>query len=49
MRRAGVFLVLLAITAKPAASAELTPVVRERTIGIHVTGIAWPSALTRIL
>jgi hypothetical protein len=39
----------MALTAKPAASAELTPVMRERTIGIHMTGIAWPSTLTKDL
>ena len=49
MRRAGALFVLLVLAAKPAASAELTPVVRERTIGVHMTGIAWPSTLPKDL
>jgi hypothetical protein len=49
MRRAGALLVLLALAAKPAAPAELTPVVREHTIGIHIGGIAWPATLTKDL
>jgi len=49
MRRAGALLALLALAAKPAAPAELTPVVREHTIGIHIVGIAWPATLTKDL
>jgi hypothetical protein len=55
MRRAGALLVLLALTAKPAAPAapaapaELTPVVREHTVGVHIGGIAWPATLTKDL
>jgi hypothetical protein len=49
MRRAGALLVLLALAAKPAAPAELTPVVRQHTIGIHIGGIAWPATLTKDL
>jgi hypothetical protein len=49
MRRTRALLVLLVLTAKAAASAELTPAVRERTIGMHMTGIAWPSTLPKDL
>jgi hypothetical protein len=49
MRRAGALLVLLALTAKTAMPAELTPVVREHTIGVHIGGITWPATLTKDL
>ena len=49
MRGAGALLVLLALTANPAAPAELTPVVREHTIGVRVAGTAWPATLTKDL
>ena len=49
MKRAGALLVMLALTAKPAAPAELTPVVREHTIGMHIVGILWPATLTKDL
>jgi hypothetical protein len=49
MRRAGALLVLLALTAKLAVPAELTPVVRERGIGMHIAGIAWPETFTKDL
>jgi hypothetical protein len=49
MRRAGALLVLLALTAKPAVPAELTPVARERGIGMHIAGIAWPETFTKDL
>lgn len=49
MRRAGAFLVLFALTAKPAAAAELLPEVREHTLGVHIGGIAWPATLTKDL
>ncbi len=48
MRR-GALLFLLVITAKPAAAAELTPVVRGHAIGVHLAGIAWPATLTKDL
>jgi len=48
MRR-GALLFLLALAAKPAAAAELTPVVRGHTIGVHCAGIAWPATLTKDL
>jgi hypothetical protein len=48
MRR-GALLFLLALTAKPATAAELTPVVRGHTIGVHCAGIAWPATLTKDL
>jgi hypothetical protein len=40
---------LLALTAKLAVPAELTPVVRERGIGMHIAGIAWPETFTKDL
>jgi hypothetical protein len=49
MRRAGALLVLLALAARPAASAELTPVMREHTIGVRMGGIAWPATLPKDL
>jgi len=49
MRRAGALLVLLALAAKSAAPAELTPVRREHTLGVHIGGIAWPATLTKDL
>jgi hypothetical protein len=49
MRRAGALLALLAIAARPAAPAELTAVVREHTLGVHIAGIAWPATLTKDL
>jgi hypothetical protein len=49
MTRAGALLVMLALTANPAAPAELTPVVREHTIGLRVAGTAWPATLTKDL
>jgi hypothetical protein len=49
MRRAGALLVLLALAARPAACAELTPVVREQTLGVHIGGIVWPATLTKDL
>jgi hypothetical protein len=49
MRRAGALLVLLALTAKSAAPGELTPVVRDHTIGLEMAGIAWPANLTKDL
>jgi hypothetical protein len=49
MRRAGALLVLLALSAKPAVPAELTPVVREHRIGMHIRGIAWPATFTKDL
>ena len=49
MRRAGALLVLLALAARPAAPAEVTPVVREHTLGVHIGGIAWPATLTKDL
>ena len=49
MRRAGALLALLALTAKPAVPAELTPVVREHGIGMHIAGIAWPETFTKDL
>jgi hypothetical protein len=55
MRRAGALLVLLtlaatsATSATPAAPAELTPVVWEHTLGVHITGIVWPATLTKDL
>lgn len=49
MRRAGALLVLLALIAKPAAAAELTPLVREHSIGARITGITWPPTLTKDL
>lgn len=49
MRRAGALIVLMVLTAKHAVAAELTPVVGERTIGLHMTGIAWPSTLPKDL
>ena len=49
MRRAGALLVLLTLAAKTAAPAELTPVVREHTIGVHIGGIAWPATLAKDL
>lgn len=48
MRR-GALLFLLALTVRPAAAAELTPVVRGHTIGVHCAGIAWPATLTKDL
>jgi hypothetical protein len=48
MRR-GALLLLLVLTAKPATAAELTPVVRGHTIGVHCAGIAWPATLTKDL
>lgn len=51
MRRVLALLFLLvsalppAHAAKPAGSAELTPVVREHTIGLQIRGIAWPATL----
>jgi hypothetical protein len=45
----GALLLLLALTAKPAAAVELTPVVRGHTIGVHLAGIAWPATLTKDL
>jgi hypothetical protein len=49
MRRAGALWVLLALAARPAAPAELTPVVREHTLGVHIRGTAWPPTLTKDL
>jgi hypothetical protein len=50
MRRAGALLVLLALTAKPAAAAaELTPEVQEHSLGVRLSGIAWPATLTKDL
>ncbi len=49
MTRAGALLVMLALTANPAAPAELTPLVREHMIGVRVTGTAWPATLTKDL
>jgi hypothetical protein len=49
MRGAGALLGLLALTATTAVPAELTPLVREHTIGVHIGGIAWPAALTKDL
>jgi hypothetical protein len=49
MRRAGALLVLLALAARPAAPAELTPLVGEHTLGVHIGGIAWPATLTKDL
>jgi hypothetical protein len=49
MRRAGALLVLLAIAARPAAPAEVTAVVREHTLGVHVSGIAWPATFKKDL
>jgi hypothetical protein len=43
------FAVPIALAAKPAASAELTPVVREFTIGLQIRGIAWPATLPKDL
>jgi hypothetical protein len=49
MRRAGALLVLLAIAARPAAPAEVTALVREHTLGVHISGIAWPPTLKKDL
>ena len=49
MRRAGALLVLLTLAARPAAPAELTSVLREHTLGVHIAGIAWPATLTKDL
>ncbi len=49
MRHPGALLVMLVLAAKPAAPAELTPVVREHTIGMHIAGILWPATLTKDL
>jgi hypothetical protein len=49
MRRASALLFLLALSAKPAVPAELTPVVREHKIGMHIRGIAWPATLPKDL
>lgn len=49
MRRAGALLVLLAIAARPAAPAEVTAVVREHTLGVHISGIVWPSTFEKDL
>lgn len=50
MRCAGALLVLLAFTAKPAgAPAELMPEVREHSLGVRLSGIAWPATLTKDL
>ncbi|MGB6309625.1 MAG: hypothetical protein WBF89_17700 [Steroidobacteraceae bacterium] len=39
----------LALAARPAAPAELTPVVREHTLGVHIGGILWPANFTQDL
>ena len=49
MRRAGALLVLLAIAARPAAPAEVTGVVRGHTLGVHISGIAWPPTFKKDL
>jgi hypothetical protein len=49
MRRAGALLLLLATAVGPAAPAELTAVAREHTLGVHISGIAWPATFTKDL
>jgi hypothetical protein len=49
MTRAGALLLLLAIAASPAAPAELTAVAREHSLGVHISGIAWPATFTKDL
>ena len=49
MRRAGALLLLLATAVRPAAPAELTAVAREHTLGVHISGIAWPATFTKDL
>jgi hypothetical protein len=49
MRRAGALVVLLALSAAPAAAAQLTPAVRDHALGVHMVGIAWPATLAKDL